>query len=303
MRAFFRWMWRVIAVIAILAALACVAIFWVGESRLDRRYDVRPAPVPVASGAAALERGQHVATIRGCRDCHGTALEGKVFLDDPMIGKFAASNLTRGKGGVGASYGDADWVRAIRHGVRRDGKPLMVMPSEEFFGLSDADLSALIAYVKSVPPVDNVLPASALSPLGRVITTVNRDVAILSAERIDHAAPRPAAPTVGATAEYGRYLASSCIFCHGASFSGGRIPGVPPQWPPAPNLTPEPGAALARWPESGFAATLRTGVTPEGRQLDNRYMPWKVVGQMTDDELKALWLYLRSLPPKATGNR
>lgn len=78
---------------------------------------------------------------------------------------------------------------------------------------------------------------------------------------------------------------------------------MPPQWPPAANLTPEPGAAIARWSKAGFAATLRTGVTPEGRQLESLYMPWKVIGQMTDDEIEALWLYLRSLPPKGTGNR
>jgi len=303
MKAPLKWTWRITALIVVVAALACVGVFWISESRLDRTYDVRPAPVPVASDAAAIERGRHIATIRGCVDCHGSSLGGKVFLDDPMIGRFAASNLTRGKGGVGASYGEQDWVRAIRHGIRPNGKPLLVMPSGEFYGLSDADTADLIAYVKSVPPVDNVLAASALSPFGRVITTLNRDIAVLPAERIDHAAPRPPAPAAGVTPEYGRYLASSCVNCHGETFSGGRIPGVPPQWPPAPNLTPLPGAALARWSDAGFAATLRSGTTPEGRQLDNRYMPWKVVGQMTDDEMKALWLYLRSLPPKAAGNR
>lgn len=65
---------------------------------------------------------------------------GRVFLDEPAIGRFVASNLTRGKGGVGASYTDDDWVRAIRHGVGPDGKALLIMPSQEFFNLSDADV-------------------------------------------------------------------------------------------------------------------------------------------------------------------
>src|SRR5262245_51931576 len=139
MNAFFRWTLRVIATIAVVAVLACIAVFWISESRLNKHYEVRPAPLAIATDAAALERGRHIAAIRGCTDCHGSGLGGTVFLDDPMIGRFAASNLTRGNGGVGASYGDVDWLRAIRHGVRKDGKPLMVMPSGEFFGLSDPD--------------------------------------------------------------------------------------------------------------------------------------------------------------------
>ena len=82
-----------------------------------------------------------------------------------------------------------------------------------------------------------------------------------------------------------------------------KIPGTPPDWPPALTLTPYPGAAVAVWSQDEFIQTLRTGITPRGNQLDTKYMPWKVLGQMTDDELKALWLYLRSAPPKEYGNR
>lgn len=298
-----KWTSRFAAAVAVLLAAACIAVFWSSESRLGRTYVVHPAPLSAAGETVTTERGRHTATIRGCVDCHGDNLGGRVFLDDPTIGRFVASNLTRGKGGVGASYADEEWVRAIRHGVRPNGRALLVMPSDEFSVLSDADVASVIAYIRSVPPVDNVLPQSAVSLVGRAIMTLNRDVAVLPAERIDHGAARVSAPPVGVTREYGRYLASSCTGCHGATLSGGKIPGVPPDWSPAPNLTPEPGAAIARWSETGFAATLRTGVTPEGRQLDARYMPWKVIGQMTDDEIEALWIYLRSLPPKATGNR
>jgi mono/diheme cytochrome c family protein len=303
MRAFLKWTTRLAAAVAVPLAAGCVAIFWSSESRLGRAYAVHPAPLSVAGEAVTIERGRHAATIRGCRDCHGDNLEGRVFLDDPIIGRFVASNLTGGKGGVGGSYADEDWVRAIRHGVHPNGRALLVMPSDEFSVLSDAYVASVIAYIKSVPPVDNVPPQSAVSLIGRAIMTLNRDVAVLPAERIDHAAARVPAPPVGITREYGRYLASSCVTCHGPALSGGRVPGVPPDWPPAANLTPEPGAAIARWSESGFATTLRTGVTPEGRQLDTRYMPWKVIGQMTDGEIEALWIYLRSLPSKAAGNR
>lgn len=303
MRTLLKWTTRLALAVLVLLAVACIAVFWSSESRLGRTYAVHPAPLSAAGEAVTTERGRHAATIRGCLDCHGDTLGGRVFLDDPMIGRFVASNLTRGKGGIGASYTDEDWVRAIRHGVRPNGRALLVMPSDEFSVLSDADVASVIAYIKSVPSVDNVLPQSAVSLTGRAIMTLDRDVAVLSAERIDHGAARVPAPPVGVTREYGRYLASSCLSCHGPTLSGGKIPGVPPGWPPAGNLTPEPGTAITRWSEEGFAATLRTGVTPEGRQLDGRYMPWKVIGQMTDAEIEALWIYLRSVPSKATGSR
>jgi mono/diheme cytochrome c family protein len=298
-----KWAAQAAAATAVALAVVGVTVYWASESRLTRTFDVRPDRLNAAADAALVERGRHIATIRGCIACHAANLGGRVIIDNPMIGRFAGSNLTSGKGGIGARYADEDWVRAIRHGVRANGKPLLLMPANEFFDLSDADVAAVIAYARSMPPVDNVPPASAVSPIGRFIMTFDKDVSLLAAERIDHAALRPVAPPVGVTAEYGRYLATSCVNCHGDGFSGGPIPGAPPSWPAAANLTPIPGAAIARWSASEFAATLRTGVTPEGRQLDSRYMPWKFLGQMTNTELEALWLYLRGLSPRPNGSR
>jgi mono/diheme cytochrome c family protein len=302
MKTALRWAGRLGVALLLLIAVGALAIYVSSEARLQRRYDINPA-APTGADGPDLARGKHVATVRGCASCHGSNLAGRVFIDHPMIGRFVASNLTQGAGGIGGQYSDTDWARAIRHGVNRSGRGILVMPSAEFFSLSDADLSALIAYVKSVPSVDNVLPPSALSLIGRGVITLNRAVSILSAERIDHNAPYPVAPAIGVTADYGRYLASTCSGCHGAGFSGGAIPGAPPNWPPAANLTPEAGVALVRWSLPQFVQTLRTGNTPEGRALNPRYMPWKVLGQMTDEELHAVWLFLRSLPPKSYGNR
>ena len=303
MKTVLKWAGRLSIALMVSIAVAALGVYVSSEARLQRKYDIQSAALMTSADGSDLSRGKHVATIRGCVACHGSNLAGRVFLDHPMIGRFVASNLTAGHGGIGAQYSDSDWARAIRHGVNRSGRALLVMPSIEFFYLSDADLSALVAYVKRVPSVDNVLPPSAVSLIGRGVITLKRDVSILSAERIDHNAPHPVAPAVGVTADYGRYLASTCRGCHGDGFSGGAIPGAPPNWPPAPNLTPEAGAALARWSLPQFAQTLRTGNTPEGKALDPRYMPWKVLGQMTDDELQALWLFLRSLAPKPYGNR
>lgn len=130
-----------------------------------------------------------------------------------------------------------------------------------------------------------------------------KDMPVLAAERIDHTAARPAAPLPAVTREYGAYLAVRCTGCHGDTLSGGRIPGTPPDWPPAPNLTPAAGAAIAGWSQGQFVHTIRTGMTPAGKQLDSKYMPWPVLGQMSDDELQALWIYLRSAPARPYGNR
>ncbi len=108
--------------------------------------------------SAAVARGEHIALIHGCRDCHGKDLGGRVFLDIPP-GRFVAPNLTGGRGGVGRSYRDHDWDRAIRQGVRQDSTSLLpIMPYQLFNRLSDEDAAALIAWLKRLPAVDNELP-------------------------------------------------------------------------------------------------------------------------------------------------
>jgi cytochrome c553 len=295
-----KWLARIAAVLLGLLTLAAATVFALSQARLAHRYAIPAENVVIPNEAAAVGHGRHLAIISGCVDCHGPDLSGRVFFDNAMIGRFVAPNLTSGRGGI--IFTEQDWVRAIRHGVRPDGKALLVMPSKQFYALSDADLGALIAYLKSVPAVDHELPASAVSPMGRVLMLVMKDLPLLPAERIDHTAVRPPPPRQGVTVEYGKYLAARCTGCHGETLSGGRIPGTPPDWPPALNLTPYPGAAVARWSEAEFINALRTGVTPRGNHFDTRYMPWQVLGQMTDDELKAVWLYLRSLPPLEYGN-
>ena len=110
---------------------------------------------------------------------------------------------------------------------------------------------------------------------------------LIPAERIDHNAPFAEMPPQGATAEYGGYLMSItlCHMCHGPELAG-MLPG--------PNLTP--GGELRGWTEADFIQAMRTGVSPSGHKLNPDFMPWKMYANMTDEELKSLWLYLQSLP-------
>jgi mono/diheme cytochrome c family protein len=170
------------------------------------------------------------------------------------------------------------------------------MPSNDFYYLSDADLGGIIAYVKSVPPVDNEIRERSLKPFAKILYAVGAFGNLLYAETIQHDV-RPPAPAVGLTVEYGKYLADAhgCKSCHGEALSGDQP--AEPGAPLAPNLTP--GGELAVWTEADFFNTLRTGVTPSGHELSES-MPWQGLGKMTDDELKAVWLYLQALPALET---
>lgn len=264
---------------------------WTGL-RLSRTYRIEPAPLRVPADPAAVERGRHWTAVH-CTGCHGEDLAGTVVFDDLSLGRAEASNLTSGHGGVASAYSDADWVRAIRHGVRSNGKPLVIMPSKDYYYLSDDDLAAIIAYVKGVPPVDRPMGGYTFKPMARILAAVGGFGDFLAAEVIDHRASRPSAPTAGASATYGAYLVKTggCQACHGQELSGGKDPN--PAAPPAPNITP---AALGGWSETDFVTAMRSGRMPNGRQL-SEFMPWKYMGRMSDDELKALWLYLKAVPP------
>lgn len=297
----FRWLGLGLGVMLVVGALGLASVYVLSQERMDRRYSVTPR-LPVLPGdEEAIARGRHVAAIRGCLDCHGENLAGRVFIDAPPVARLAGSNLTGGAGGSGQRLDDAGYVLAIRHGLAADGRPLLFMPAQEFFTLSDADLGDLIAFLKSVPAVDGAPPPNQVGPLGRLLFLLGQ-VELLPAELLDHDAPPSAAPEAGPTAEYGAYLATGCTGCHGRGYSGGRIPGTPPSWPPAANLTPDP-SGLAGWTEADLARALREGLRPDGSPIRTEFMPVASTRHLTEVELAALWAFLRSLPATAAGNR
>jgi len=283
-------------------ALISISFYLLGQSRLNHVYVTPTESITIPINEESLAEGKRIFQYRGCEACHGEKLEGLVYLDNPAIGQVITPNLTTGNGGIGAQRTDEDLLRSIRHGVRPDGTPLLFMPSTEFYFLSDVDLGRAIAYIRSVPAVDNEMPASKLSVTGRIVMNVAQEITFLPAELIPHDAPRPTAPEPGITSEYGEYLSYSCKVCHGLTLSGGEIPGFPPEWPSAPNLTSGKGSRLPTWGEEGFIEIIRTG-QKHGRSINPDYMPWKSYRHMTEDELQAVYLYLQSLPPKDFGNR
>ena len=136
-----------------------------------------------------------------------------------------------------------------------------------------------------MPPVDNELPDRRLGPFYQLSILSNPN--LIPAEVIDHQAPRPVSPEPGPTVEYGKYLATACRICHGPALSGGPGAGA--------GLDLRSGGNLSEWTEADFAKALRTGETPRGDDLVPRLMPWERIGELTDEELHAIWLYLQTL--------
>jgi len=291
-----KWIGIILGGLILLIALAAGGMIASSTSRFNKTYAIQAEPLTIPTDEASLAIGKHWAEIH-CRACHGEDLGGNTeFFDDPSLGYVDAPNLTSGKGGIGGTYTDADWVRAIRHGVKSDGTSVFIMPSNDFYYLSDADLAGIIAYMKAVPPVDREIREPNLKPFAKILYALGAFGNLLYAETIQHEV-RPPAPAVGVTIEYGEYLANAhgCKSCHGEALSGDQP--TEPGAPLAPNLTP--GGELAVWTEVDFMNTLRTGVTPSGHEL-SASMPWQGLGKMTDDELKAVWMYLQSLPALET---
>src|SRR4030095_10134470 len=155
-----KWTGIVLSSLIGLLVLAFAVLYVIGSvkwNKLHGKYDVSVETIPIPTDQASIARGEHIATIRMCRECHSEDLSGQ-FDAAPIMITLSVPNLTASIGGVGTTNTDEDWVRAIRHGVGYDGRGLVLMPSGTWYYLSDEDLGALIAYLKGLPPVDNELP-------------------------------------------------------------------------------------------------------------------------------------------------
>jgi mono/diheme cytochrome c family protein len=296
-----RWLRRIGTAVLVLVVLAGAAVFTgeqLAEHKAHRVVALQVQPVALRTDAQALERGRYLFASRGCVDCHGANGAGRVFVDDGAGLRIKGPNISPGPGGVVAAYQPVDWVRTLRHGVAPGGRPLLVMPSEDYNRLTDDDLASLVAYVRSLPPaigtgaeVKLPLPARVMYGFGGI-----KD----AAQKIDHALPPQQPVAEGVTLQHGAYVANMCLGCHGPQLAGGRIPGSPPDWPAAANLRPGPNSGMARYatPES-LIALFRSGRRADGTAV--RVMPFESLSMMSDTDARALHLYLQSLKPLTPG--
>lgn len=297
-----KWVGLILGGLVVLVLVAVVAAVAVSKHKMAATWNVTPKPVTIPTDPEMIAEGKRLFIARGCADCHGQNLAGKVAISDPMLGTFYGPNLTPAKGSLASTFADVDWVRAIRHGVRPDGSSILLMPSDEFNRLSDRDIGAIIAYAKSTPPVEGQQPAHEVKPLVHVLNALNV-FPLVSAVRIDHNAARPPDLAPAATAEFGEHLAkASCVGCHGQNLSGGALPGAPPSLPVPRNLTQDKETGLGKWTFADFDRAMRTGKRPDGTEL-KEFMPWKNFSQLNQDEMTALWAYLQKQPAKPFGGR
>lgn len=291
MKKIFKFFAYALVTLAGLIAVFMAVVYGVSSSRMKKTFTVKDTAVPVYTSAADIAEGKRLFLSRGCADCHGENLAGKVFFEDGAMGRYAGANLTQGKGGILASRTDFDLERAIRHGVGQNGRALVFMPATDFQGMSNQDVGRLIAYIRSAPAADNVPPEMKAGPIARMLYVFGKIPVFVSAERIDHAAPPVAEVKAAVDLGYGKYIAQTCTGCHNHQLTGGPIQGAPPEWPPASNIT---GAGLKGYTEAQFMVALRTGKRPDGTEI-NPIMPWKNLSKMTDTEIKALFKYLQTI--------
>ncbi|MGI8611688.1 MAG: c-type cytochrome [Sphingomicrobium sp.] len=206
----------------LMIALAAAGISACDRNSHSERSEMAATPAAVTyDGATATDRsavvahGERLSFILGCKACHGDDLRGNnVTKDDPSMGQWWAPNITL----LLAKYDDAALGRLIRHGVPHDGRTMYFMPFESLQFLSDADLAAVIAYLRTLRPGGEQTPAVKKGPL--YIELEQKGEFAAAPEMIRRfKADQPV--DLGPEHRLGRYIAMTvCSECHNASLQG-----------------------------------------------------------------------------------
>jgi mono/diheme cytochrome c family protein len=318
-----KWLRRFLKGLVILVGVLLVlfvGIFLYVQAAWDNPID-RPAPQMTAPGdPQTVARGEHLYKYSwNCWGCHGS--QGGYSPEEPQSGgrEFDMTGIGPGFGfvygknitpdsetGIG-DWSDGELVRALREGLDREGRLIFpIMPAPFYHGMSDDDALSLVAYLRSLHTVRNEVPEQRLSFIAKVLISfrvVKPELPITEPVT---------APPKGVTAEYGKYLAwnaavgAEChvprnpntgIFDVSRAFAGGLFPFPEEGFnTTGTNLTPDPETGIGDWTEEEFLTAMHTGVRPDDTVMIP-FMPWPLYDRWSDDDLRAVWLYLRSLEP------
>ncbi len=297
--AMLKWGGVIIAGLLTLISTALLVLALVGFYKLNERFDNPIANVQVTGTAAQIARGEQLAHM--CVNCHATDSQLPLSGTDmaakfpfPPLGTLYAPNLT--PSGNITDWTDGEVIRAIREGVHKNGRSLLVMPAETFRNLSDDDVQALVAYLRSQPATGGPTPNNKFNLLGALFLNLS-DFRTAQQPEGSVTAPQPG------TAEYGKYMVDilGCRFCHGDQLQG-KLDNGQPGPPPGPNLT----LIVPKWTEDQFMTFFNTGKLPGGGTVpmltlpsgfSEPRMPWPTVrAATTDEELMAMYAYLHNLP-------
>jgi cytochrome c553 len=276
------------AVLGAVAVLALIAVYIASERLLQRRYVAVPEHL-VRPSASALADAPHQARLIGCLSCHGQGLRGNDVFDEPDMGDIIAPNLPA----IAKSRTDQQLAAAIRQGIGSDGRPLVVMTSAIFSRLSDEDVSALIAWIRTLPVMGGPSKPLRLSLLGR-LHLLKGDMPLQPELARLYRRELPA--EVGPNYARGRYMAAiNCAECHGPALHGGDRaqadfnPSFGERWAPTPDL-----AIVGAYDRQKFKRLMRTGVPADGRKLDEMADVAKQdFSHFTDGEIDTLYVYLQ----------
>lgn len=279
MKTALRWIGRGVVAMVLLLAVGLAVAYAVSSRTLSRTYDVPLAEFTIPGDSASIVEGERLARIRGCYDgCHGDEAEGDLFVDSPLFGSVKSPDLTRAV----ATMSPAMLERAIRGGVRADGKGVVIMPSSSFYFLTDEDLGAMLAFLRSIPATNGPETEVRLGPLARVFLALG--VFEPAASQIDRQAPRPGPGDGADPIQLGRYLAvTSCTECHGMDLAGISEGGFE---------TPSLAVAQAYSPAE-FRRLLSEGIPIGVRELDlMALVAQKRFSYLTEEEADAIHAFL-----------
>lgn len=286
----FKWLGIVVGALVLILIMVYAVIHFNMERRMNKTYSFTPSSITIPMDSASIAAGRHLTSIKGCKDCHGSNLAGTTMIDNFPLGRLSSRNLTRGEGGLGAGYTVNDWMRALEHGIDKNGKPLLFMPSHETTQMTKNDIASIIAYCTQLAPVNNHLPANRIGPVTRVMAFLDK-MPLLSVDKIDHSKSLTEMVDTANALAYGKYLSVPCMGCHKPNLKGGEP--VAPGYPVVPNITAT--GHVGSWSQDEFLHTLRTGERPNAAPLNNDFMPWKMTAQYSNKELTSLYAYLKSV--------
>lgn len=267
-----------------LAALGLASV-WVGsEWQLSDVPESPPFSVEIPTDSLSLERGRHIARTRGCFGCHGQSLEGKVFTDEwPWVERAVAPNLARH-----AREHDADALeRAIRQGVGHNGRALWSMPSYNWAHLSDEDVAALIAFLRSAPAVEKELPEGQLGWRARWVIATGKEGHM--ADWRQSVPDLLLDPTDDPSLVRGEYLAmTACNECHGLDLRGANA---------QPDIATPDLALVGAYTWEEFNHLMDTGLPRDGRETLGLMttVARDRFASFTDQEREDLYAFLRTL--------
>jgi mono/diheme cytochrome c family protein len=291
-----KWIGIVLGGLVGLLILLAIGLVIYGQISFKRTYADRPLyPITADTSPEGVARGKYL--MEGVMICYEACHSefGKPFAggyeevnDGPISAVFAVPNITQDmETGLGG-WSDAEIARAIREGIDKDGVSLMIMPASSYHALSDADVAAVVGYLRGLEPVRNEVPPFQVNTVAKVMNALG----MFGPSQVSEPFSAPQVAPQPGTVEYGAYLVSlgDCRGCHGPDLAGGPMPFAS-EGPLPANLTP--AGELPGWTEADFIAAVSTGQHPSGTVLTDGMPRYP----MTDEDLAAIFMYLQTLPP------